>query len=433
MSLPRLPYHLCKTLFSRYAISTLAFLSIGLFLLWSGTASIDIFVNANGRVTSDSDHKIIEHLEGGILSELHTSEGQKVTKGMLLFVIESPKLIESTEILEKEWLEKSAKVKRLFDEIQTGEIKETDLTSNPETSQSSRKDHYQQNERRLFKRRQQTLDVQKSIFDQKIHQKQSRYRESQQTVLDLRQELSVAQEQQVLLETLINDRAGSRVMLLEKRMDVLKIQTQINQTTGKQSIIEAELQALKLEKKQLEADFKEKVQSEYNQETAEIAQLESRIKALKQRKTRSEIRSPVNGTLYRLVTSTPGEVVSPGTIMAEIVPDNEPLQIEAELPPHDRARIWVGQQVNIRVSAYDYSIHGTLNGTIQKISADTHTNEAFYNSSRENFYKVTISSDSNGFGPDKPLMQGMTVDINIISGQQTVMSYLLPAAYSNRR
>lgn len=414
MSLPR---YLSTTLFSRYAISILAFLTIALFLLWSATTSIDVFVNASGRVTANSDHKIIEHLEGGILSELHISEGQKVTKGMLLFVIESPTLIESTEILKNEWLEKSARLKRLFSEMQTI----------PEKPQGALEDLYLQNEQRLFKRRQETLTYQKSILDQKIQQKQSRHRESRQTVLDLKQELSVAQEQKALLETLINDRAGSRVMLLEKRMEVLKIQTRINQTTGKQSIIEAELQALTLEKKQLEADFKEKVQSEYNQETAEIAQLESRIKALKQRKTRSEIRSPVNGTLYRLVTSTPGEVVSPGSIMAEIVPDNEPLQIEAELPPHDRARIWIGQTVNIRVSAYDYSIHGTLPGTIRKISADTYQHE----NTRENFYKVTISSEGNGFGPDKPLMQGMTVDINIISGQQTVMAYLLPSAYSN--
>ncbi|MFK0571778.1 HlyD family type I secretion periplasmic adaptor subunit [Endozoicomonas sp.] len=416
-------YLFCQRLFSRHGITSLVLCSLLAFGLWARTTRIDTFVQGTGKVTSASDHKIVEHLEGGILRKLHVSEGQKIKEGSLLFTVENPKLLEITELLKEELLEKKARIKRLYAEMEGAEMKAPDLTVDAGPQ------NYLRNEWHLYQRRQASLTEQKALFDQKITRTQARSREVLQTIADLNNERSIAREQNDILETLISGRAGSKVNLLEKRMDTLKIQTRINQSHSKLQVIETELQALSLEKKQLDVSFKEQVQAEYNQETIAIALLEAQIKASGQRKLRSEVRSPVNGTLHRLATSTPGEVVSPGTVMAEIVPDNEPLHIEAQIHPRDRARIWAEQKVNIRVSAYDYSIHGTLTGTIRKISADTYPDDH----TRENYYKVTITSDSNGFGPDKPLMQGMTVDINIVSGKQTVMSYLLPAAYNNQR
>ena len=114
--------------------------------------------------------------------------------------------------------------------------------------------------------------------------------------------------------------------------------------------------------------------------------------------------------------------------MAEIVPENDPLMIEARILPKDRAKIWLGQTANIRVSAYDYSSHGGLAGTIAEISADTYQSDH----QKEEYYQVSIVVDENGFGADKPLRQGMTVEVFIVSGQQTLLSYLLPDSFTNQ-
>ncbi len=414
---------LLKKLLSRYSLGLVILLALLTFLFWAWVTPIDIFVQGTGRVTSDSNNKIIEHLEGGILTELHVAEGQKVEKGMLLFVVENPKLKEMTEILGRELSEKQARVSRLTAE-KNGTVFTPDII---ETDEPVLKNHLY-NEWRLYQSRQQTLNEQKAIISQKIEQKKNHYDEINQATADLGKELEIAQEQRDMLESLITDRAGSKANLLQKRMDAIKIESRINQAGHKLASIESELKELALQKNQLDTDFREEVQNEFNREIAKITLLEAQIKASEQRQDRSEIRSPVSGTLHQLVTATLGEVVSPGTVMAEIVPENEPLLIEANIQPQDRARIWLGQKANIRVSAYDYSSHGGLVGIIKEISADTYQKE----NAQEEFYQVSITTDEHGFGIDKPLRQGMTVDVYIVSGKQTVLTYLLPDAFTNQ-
>ncbi|WP_299735283.1 HlyD family type I secretion periplasmic adaptor subunit [uncultured Endozoicomonas sp.] len=414
---------LIRKLFSRYSLGALIFLAFLVFLIWASVTSIDIFVHGTGKVTADSNNKIIEHLEGGILSELNVSEGQKVTKGMLLFIVENPKLMEVTEVLQEELSEKYARIKRLLAEKQGNAFTlESVVDETPELKD------YLYNEWQLYQNRQQALADQRAIIEQKIIQKQTEFEELEQTTQDLGKELVVAKEQRDMLESLMSDRAGSKSNLLERRMDVLRMETRINQSSHKLTAISAELKQLELQKNQLQTDFKEKVQDEFNREMAKIALLEAQVNASRQRESRSEIRAPVSGTLHRLITGTVGEVVSPGTTMAEIVPENEPLMIEARILPKDRARIWPGQKANIRVSAYDYSSYGGLLGTIIDISADTFQSE----NPPGDYYQVSIATDEYGFGADKPLLQGMTVDAYIVSGKQSVLAYLLPDAFSKQ-
>ncbi|WP_257263840.1 HlyD family type I secretion periplasmic adaptor subunit [Endozoicomonas sp. ONNA2] len=406
-----------KKLLSRHSLALLISLSLILFIAWARTFPVDIFVHGTGKVTADSHYKIVEHLEGGILAELHVSEGQKVQQDMLMFVVDNPKLKEAMEILTGELTEKRARLQRLKAEKTFANFSPDGIGTENQILRN-----YLQNEQHLYRNRQQTLADHKAIISQKITRQKARQQEIRQTIIDLRKELAVIREQRDMLESLIDDRAGSRSNLLSKRLDVLKIETRINQSEQKLATEAAELKELELQKKQIDSDFREKVQEEFNRETARVALLEARINASRQQAVRSEIRSPVSGTLHRLITSTIGEVVSPGSAMAEIVPENDPLMIEASILPRDRARIWLGQTANIRVSAYDYSSHGGLVGTVTEISADTFQSDG----QQGEFYRISIVADEHGFGSDKPLRQGMRVDVYIVSGQQSLLSYLLP-------
>ncbi|MET4694556.1 HlyD family type I secretion periplasmic adaptor subunit [Endozoicomonas lisbonensis] len=418
----RIPHPL-QLLFSRHSITAMCLLTLTLLLIWSWQTPIDRFVYGQGKVTTFSDHKVIEHFEGGILSGIHIAEGQTVQAGTLLFSVENPGVLENASRIHEQLLAKKAKTSRLQAEyLQKPFIASTDR-SQPWQLQA---ETYLKNERQLFLLRENNLLEDERILEQKRAKEQARFEETTQTLKDLDIELAVATEQLQILEQSMKNRAGSRVVLLDKRMEVVRTQTRMNQSRAKLPVIAASLKELELQKQQLRLKFREAVQDEYNQEIAEIALLQEQWQISKQRQVRTEIRSPVNGTVHRLYTSTEGEVVTPGTVIAEIVPENEPLLIEARIDPYDRARVWQGQDANLRVTAYDYSEHGSLSGTIKEISADTFVDEL----SGQPYYQVIITTDSSGKSEEHPLIQGMTVDVNIIAGRQSVLSYLLPDALS---
>ena len=413
-----------QTLLSRYAITIVIFTAVMCFFIWAWNTPIEIFVHGSGKVTSHSDNKVIEHLEGGILTHVYAVEGQQVELGTILFTVDNPSLGERIRILEEQLLGKASRVARLLAEMNGNEFSPLSEIRSP--AQHFISDYYR-NEINLYHLRKTSRSDQHLIIDQQIIKEKARLQEIRQTIIDLQNELGIAKKQRDILELLLKGQAGSLLKLLEKRMEVLRIQTRVNQSKSKLPIITAQIDELVLEKNQLMVKFKQQVQDEYNQEVTEVAQIEEQLTGAKQRRGRRDVRSPVTGTLHRLHTSTVGEVVSPGSVMAEIVPENEPLLIEARVAPYDRARIWAGQEVNLRVSAYNYAIYGTLNGRITEISADTYQDEF----SSQFFYQIMIKTNKDGFGLNKPLIQGMTVDVNIVSGKQSILTYLLPPVFSS--
>jgi HlyD family type I secretion membrane fusion protein len=120
------------------------------------------------------------------------------------------------------------------------------------------------------------------------------------------------------------------------------------------------------------------------------------------------------------LVTTIGGVVKPGQDIAEIVPADKAISIEARLSPKDRAEVWPGLPSIIKISAYDYSIHGGLKGEVVEISPDALTDEQ-----GRPYFRVRLSASASSFGPQKPVVPGMIADIDILTGRHSVMSYLL--------
>lgn len=234
-------------------------------------------------------------------------------------------------------------------------------------------------------------------------------------------ERAVAQKQLDILSTLLRQGAGSVQNQLEKKMVLLKIETRINQSMKQFPVIEAKLSELRLKKSKLITDFREEAQHDYNKTRLEIAQIQEQIRSSREREVRENVTPPVTGTLHTLHVNTIGEVVSPGTVLAEIVPDGVPLMVEAMVAPHDRAKVWPGQDVNVRVSAYDYTTYGSLKGKVLEVSADTYKHEV----TAQHYYKAMIETENSGFDENSQLIPGMTVELNILAGKRTLLGYLL--------
>jgi adhesin transport system membrane fusion protein len=166
--------------------------------------------------------------------------------------------------------------------------------------------------------------------------------------------------------------------------------------------------------------FRAEAQQELNRKKAEVNAVGPTLTAEADKVTRTEVRSPVKGTVNKVLISTIGGVIQPGQDLMEIVPLDDKLIVEAKIRPSDRAALRPGLQAVVKVTAYDFSIHGGLPATLFDISADTIVDEQ-----GESFYRIRLRTDQNNLGPDKPIIPGMTATVDILTGQKTVLDYLM--------
>jgi membrane fusion protein, adhesin transport system len=174
-------------------------------------------------------------------------------------------------------------------------------------------------------------------------------------------------------------------------------------------------------------DFRNSSKRELSEVLGEISRIIEAQAGLKDRVQRTILRSPVNGTIKRLYINTIGGVVRPGMEVFEVVPIEDEILIEVEIKPADIANIIEGQLARIKFSAYDFSIHGSLSGYVEFISADTITDEE-----GNSFYLVRVSPERNYLGHESvplPIRVGMTSEVDIITSKKTILQYLLKPIY----
>jgi adhesin transport system membrane fusion protein len=142
--------------------------------------------------------------------------------------------------------------------------------------------------------------------------------------------------------------------------------------------------------------------------------------ALEDRVDKAQVKSPVRGRVQRLLANTVGGVVQPGKDIVEIVPLDDALVLEAKVVPRDIAFIHPGQAATVKFTAYDFSIYGGMDAVVENISPDTVVDE------RGNaFYLVRVRTKLLNFSEKMPIIPGMTAEVDILTGNKTVMSYLL--------
>ena len=156
---------------------------------------------------------------------------------------------------------------------------------------------------------------------------------------------------------------------------------------------------------------------------AELKSISQSLFAGQDRVTRTSVTSPVRGTVKDLKLNTVGGVIQPGEDIMEIVPLDDTLLIEARVRPADIAFLRPDQRAIIKVSAYDFSIYGGLSAKLERISADTIKDEQ-----GESFYYVYLRTEENSLlhqGEELPIIPGMTVTAEVLTGEKSVLDYLL--------
>ena len=161
--------------------------------------------------------------------------------------------------------------------------------------------------------------------------------------------------------------------------------------------------------------------------------LDENIKSAQDRVRRTELKSPVYGIVNKVNVTTIGAVVQPGASLMEIVPLEDTLLVEGRIRPQDIAFIRPDQDAVVKISAYDSNVYGSLKGKVERISADTIADDkGDTNGARsETFYRVMVRTETNHLGTAEhplPIIPGMVATVEVLTGQKTVLDYLIKPA-----
>lgn len=391
-------------------------ITIFLFILWASFAEIDEITRGDGDVIPYGQNQVIQNLEGGIVESILVKEGDSVKRGQIILKISNAKSISTSKTNEMKFYELKAKSLRLYAQANDLEFQEIQTTS-PELKQQIKlaKELYESNKLEFL--------AKDNSFIEQIEQRKQEYKEAKARVSSLRKSLEYVSEEIAMTAPMVREGVKSKVDFLKLKREANGIENDIEAaelSLPRLASAIIEYREKRIESKQL---FINNAKKELNEVTAELSRLETQQVAYSDQVERTMVKSPVDGIVQKLFINTVGGVIKPGDDLVEIVPTNEKLFLEVKIKPSDIAFLHPGAEAKVKVSAYDFAIHGGLVGKIVNISPDTITDK------QENtFYLIHIETEKNYLGTKEHPLQiipGMTVSVDIVTGQKTVMQYIL--------
>ena len=363
-------------------------LTVWAFILWAAFAWIDEIVRARGEFISTSRPQIIQNLEGGILAELLVQEGDVVARGDILARLHDTQfesavvdLRDQIAALDVRRLRLEAELAGQFDFTVPGDL-------------GARAAGMIASERALLKARQEDF-VKRSEGAKSV--------------------LKQATEEKRLLENMLARRIVALIEVTRARKAHADAQKRYDEI-----VTQAELERAEA----------------YSETLRELATLRQNLKSSQDQLNRTVLHSPLRGIVNNLKVTTIGGVVRPGEQILEVIPLDEEMFVEARVEPRNIANIRRGQEATIKLTAYDYTIYGTLRGRVNFISADTFKDERARAPDGDPHYKVTLRVDMSALTPRQAgieIRPGMQAEVELHTGEKTVLQYLLKPLYKSQQ
>lgn len=347
------------------------------FVVWASHAEIDEVTKGQGKVIPSSSLQTIQNLEGGILSEMLVTEGQRVKKGDVIARIDDTMSGASfrENLAQRDALE--AMFYRLFAEGQgLRELKFSDRLVNERPDLVA-------SETELFIKRTEDVDARIAVIDQS---------------------LKLASEELSMTIPMVRAQVVSKV-------DQLRLEREVNELKG--------------ERQNLSEEFQSRAMEQFNDTKATLEGLIENLQARKDRVNRAVVLSPVDGTVNEIHVTTVGGVIQPGESILDIVPTGDTLLVQADIRPQDIAFLRPGQKATVKFTAYDFAIYGGLEGEVEHISADTIMNKV----DQQHYYQIKVRHKEGAAlvkdGEELSIIPGMVAQVDVLTGRRTVLEYLL--------
>jgi len=384
-------------------------------IAWMSWAEVDVVIRGSGKVSPASQVQNLQSLEGGIISDILVFEGQEVKAGQPLIKISDVAFSSSFEENRLLALELQARSYRLNAEAFDLEFKAPE-DINKEAPQLVK------SEKSLFDSHRQQLKETLSGLEEKIRQQQSALREAQSKQSQLTKSLRLLKKEIEIKKPLKDRGIISEVEFLQLQQREAELDGELEGVKLSIPRIESTIEEARFNKLKEKLNFQNNAKKELNEVNAEIGRIQEAQGALQDRVKRTTLRSPVNGVVQRLYVNTIGGVINPGVSIMDIVPQEDDLLVELQIKPADIAYVNVGQFARLKFSAYDFAIHGSLQGIVTFVSADTVTND-----DGESFFVVRVKPGKAFLGAragELPIKIGMTAEADIITDKKTILSYL---------
>ena len=385
-------------------------------LVWAAIAQVDTVTQATGKVIPSAHVQVAQSLEGGIVRKVHVVQGQAVEAGTLLVSLSPTSAGGDLQTRRQQALALRARLARLQAEAD-GRAPVFDDALRKEGAE------FVSGEQAAFDARRAEQGVQQTVLTTQIAQKTKESEEARVALQTAQAALASAAEERAMLEKLV-------AQGLEPRLELVRIERTMAEAQGRERSARLAIERLqeaiaetRSRRDGQQQQFRTQAREDLGRTTAELRALEQGLPALEDRVDRMNVRSPVRGTVNRVLVNSVGGVARPAEVLVEVVPADDPLIVEAMVSPRDIGFVQTGQVARVKLTAYDYSIYGAMSGRVTQVGADAITGER-----GETYYLVRVATDAKtieSLGRKLPVIAGMQAQVDIVTGSKTVLAYLL--------
>jgi adhesin transport system membrane fusion protein len=394
-------------------IARIAVFVIVALIVWAAFARVDEVTRGDGRVVPSRQLQVLQSLDGGVVEQILVHEGDKVEAGQVLLMIDPTRANSAVADSAAQGIALEARVARLRALAQGTSFL-------PPTPANDQERAIIDGEKRLYDSRVTELQTQVQIVHQQLSQHEQELAEMQAKRTAAQRALDLSTQELNQTRPLLATGAVSEVDILRLERDVTKNKGDVDQGTAQIGRVQAAIQESSRKIQETELAFRNEAGRDLAEAAGKLNALNQGQLGLADKVDKAQVKSPVRGRVQRLLANTVGGVVQPGKDIVEIVPLDDSLVLDARVQPRDIAFIHPNQKANVKFTAYDFSIYGGLDATVENISPDTVIDEK-----GNAYYVVRVRTHLSSFDEKLPIIPGMTAEVDILTGQKTVLSYLL--------
>ncbi|UZF95729.1 HlyD family type I secretion periplasmic adaptor subunit [Bosea sp. NBC_00550] len=394
-----------------------AFLAAG--LVWANFSRVEEVTRGSGRVIPSARTQVVQSAEAGVVREILVRQGQRVTHGELLIRLDDTPNAAKAGEAEAQGRALRAQIARLEAET-TG----PDATFECPTSVATEAPAVCLNERRLLTARQDNVRARMDGLQERFEQRKRELGETAAQTHRFNESLTLAEKELSIIAPMASRNLVSQLELIRTQRQVVELKGQLAVAKESKARLEAALREASSLLAEQTSQFRREALAELTARRAEWSVVQETLRGAEERVRRTDIRSPVDGIVNSLAVNTVGAYVNPGERLLDIVPSDGKLLIEARVKPSDIAFIVPRQKALIKISAYDFYQYGGLTGVVEQVSADS----VYDPNLKETFYIVLVRSDETSLKMGKnthSIIPGMTADVDIVTGEKSILSYLL--------
>lgn len=395
-------------------------LTLAAFVAWSSFATVAEIARGEGKIIPKSKTQIVQASEPGVVTEIAVQLGQVVKKGALLVRIDDTTSASNLGESQARLAAGEARIARL--ELEIDDLFGADFIC-PEQSKAV-SEAICLNETKLIEARRNNFDSKAAVLKARLTQRVEEIREARATIERSDEVLGAMRAERDKIEPLVKRR-------LHPELELIRLDRQILEQEGRRDIaaqsisrLEAARSEAELQIDELTTQFRQEARNELGEVLAETGVLSATIKGAADRVRRTDIVSPVDGIINTLEVNTIGAFLQAGQIVAGIVPETDTLLVEARISPRDVAFVQPGQHALVKLTAYDFSIFGGIDGVVSNVSADSIVDQK----TGETHYSVLVETGGSEIrmnGVLHPIRPGMVASVDINTGEKTILDYLM--------